>query len=31
LIIGEPSADNAGGPANLGANSGRVYIIRGNF
>lgn len=31
LLIGEPQADNAGGPANLGRNSGRVYINRGDF
>lgn len=31
LMIGEPVADNNGGPANLGMNSGRVYVIRGNF
>jgi hypothetical protein len=31
LLIGEPVADNYGGPSNLGTNSGRVYVIRGNF
>ena len=31
LMIGEPVADNFAGPANLGMNSGRVYVIRGNF
>ncbi|NJL24585.1 MAG: hypothetical protein HC902_05055 [Calothrix sp. SM1_5_4] len=31
LIIGEPSSDNPSGPTDLGADSGRVYVIRGGY
>jgi hypothetical protein len=31
LIIGEPYSDNPSGPTNLGADAGRVYIIRGGY
>jgi hypothetical protein len=31
LLIGEPLSDNEGGPANLGRNSGRVRVDRGDF
>jgi hypothetical protein len=31
LLIGEPRSDNASGPANLGRDSGRVHVNRGEF
>lgn len=31
LLVGEHEADNFGGPANLGKDSGRVFIIRGGY
>ena len=31
LMIGEPMADNFGGPSNLGTDSGRVSVIRDVF
>lgn len=31
LIIGEPYSDNPGGPTDLGADAGRVYLIRGGY
>jgi hypothetical protein len=31
LLVGEPLADSAGGPADVGADAGLVYIIRGGY